>query len=449
MPRVRHGITGSYVLKNGKNSQGKRMLHLRYFIGKTYVYRSTGIWVFEEEWNQKEQKVIAPEEASPRQKNEVLQTNIDLFNLKTECDRKLENYKGTVTIEVVEKVMDQQPLTDEEKANSLDFCDYAKQVVFTFYQSGKFGISVRENLISNIRVYQRFVEHFLRKYTYNVADIRKEDVLQFIAYRRTVLGNKSNQGIQKSIHVIQMTVKEALENGMMDPNIANAILKISVNSKRTVYSSDVDEDDVKYLTSYELNKVSKFRDTLKDERRRKILDSFFFSVYTGLRFSDVMTLEWSHIQEHEIHKMQVKTKKEVIVPLNQAAMEILDIYRPNETRYVFGYLEDDFDASNPLELQRARNSKNRTVNVSLKTVAEKTGIAPFSFHAARHSFAVLSLESGVDIYMLSQIMGHSATEITSLYAKFLPNSLSKEVKDKLTFSFTSKVKKPNRRKKHQ
>ena len=40
-------------------------------------------------------------------------------------------------------------------------------------------------------------------------------------------------------------------------------------------------------------------------------------------------------------------------------------------------------------------------------------------HTARHSFAIMMLEAGVDLYTLSKLMGHKSIETTQIYAKIL------------------------------
>ena len=84
-----------------------------------------------------------------------------------------------------------------------------------------------------------------------------------------------------------------------------------------------------------------------------------------------------------------------------------------------------------------RLNKNRAIQTSLNTIGEKMGLKfNLKMHVARHTFAVLALNRGVDVHMISQLMAHSSVSVTEqIYAKFLPSTLKKEVKTKLNFNF--------------
>ena len=62
---------------------------------------------------------------------------------------------------------------------------------------------------------------------------------------------------------------------------------------------------------------------------------------------------------------------------------------------------------------------------------------PFSLtmHVARHSFAVCALNDGVNMSVVSRLLGHSTTDVTEkVYAKYLPTTLRDEV-EKLHYDF--------------
>lgn len=58
-------------------------------------------------------------------------------------------------------------------------------------------------------------------------------------------------------------------------------------------------------------------------------------------------------------------------------------------------------------------------------------------YVERHTFAVFALNNGVDVHKVSRLLAHSSVMVTEkVYAKFLPETLQKEVETKLNFDFT-------------
>lgn len=54
--------------------------------------------------------------------------------------------------------------------------------------------------------------------------------------------------------------------------------------------------------------------------------------------------------------------------------------------------------------------------------------SPCIFHVARHTFAVLALNNGLSMTVVSRLLGHASTDVTEkVYAKFLPETLSSEM----------------------
>ena len=164
---------------------------------------------------------------------------------------------------------------------------------------------------------------------------------------------------------------------------------------------------------------------------------WFFAYYAcGLRISDIMTLEWEHIdwEEKVLRKKQFKTKKtpEIPAPLGASAMEILERWKGygRNQRFVFDLLAEDYDMTNQRRLFMDRNSKDKTFNKSLN-VARMTLRLPFplTMHVARHSFAVMCINKGMDVFMLSKILGHSTIASTQrTYAEFLKETVVSETK---------------------
>lgn len=101
------------------------------------------------------------------------------------------------------------------------------------------------------------------------------------------------------------------------------------------------------------------------------------------------------------------------VPLSEQAVTILnEVEMDKKSELVFNQL--------PLK---------NTINFWLKKWAKEAGITKnLHFHMARHTFATLCLTSGVDIYTVSKLLGHTRIDATQIYAKIIEEKKLKEVK---------------------
>lgn len=161
-------------------------------------------------------------------------------------------------------------------------------------------------------------------------------------------------------------------------------------------------------THREFLTIDEVRKLVKAECRNDNLKrAFLFSCYTGLRWSDVSKLTWKEIQEVEgviyISFTQKKTKNSEFLPISNEAYLFLGDKSEDENEKIFGSLR-----------------YSAYLNVSLSRWMLEAGITKkISFHNARHTYAVLLLNNGVDIYTVSKLLGHKELKTTSIYAKVM------------------------------
>lgn len=61
-----------------------------------------------------------------------------------------------------------------------------------------------------------------------------------------------------------------------------------------------------------------------------------------------------------------------------------------------------------------------TVNIAIRKWTKAAGINKhITFHCARHTFAVVMLNNGTDIYTVSKLLGHRLIATTQVYAKII------------------------------
>lgn len=133
---------------------------------------------------------------------------------------------------------------------------------------------------------------------------------------------------------------------------------------------------------------------------------YLFGCYTGLRFSDIIDLKWSHVDldKNRINKIQVKTGDPVTVIVEPWARAIL-LEFSNSKKNV-GTNESVF-----------KTLSEPTVNRNLKILAQMANInKSISFHSSRHTFGTLKiLENPDNILLVSKLMGHADIKMTMTY----------------------------------
>lgn len=169
------------------------------------------------------------------------------------------------------------------------------------------------------------------------------------------------------------------------------------------------ESQREYLTLDEVRKLA------QTECRYDVLKrAFLFSCLTGLRWSDVNNLKWCDVQQinngWRIHFKQQKTKGQQYLDINQQARDLMQDVGKSDEKVFIGLRYSDY------------------MNVALQMWVLKAGIAKqITFHCARHTFAVLQLTLGTEIYTLSKMLGHSELKTTQIYAKIVDEKIKEAV----------------------
>lgn len=162
-----------------------------------------------------------------------------------------------------------------------------------------------------------------------------------------------------------------------------------------------------YLTVDELRLIE------NEEFTPIIKRPFLFSCYTGLRYSDIIKLTFSDIKEDKLEIRQTKTKQPIYIPLSQKALEIIK----------------QVTALNP-QAKVFRHFYPAGAIYSLKEVCKRLNINKnITFHSARHTFAVLNLAAGIDIFTVSKMLGHTDVQTTLVYAKIVSKTFE-DARDK-------------------
>ena len=213
---------------------------------------------------------------------------------------------------------------------------------------------------------------------------------------RAYIDSLSLKKISKKNYVLGLKV--ILNQAVRDNLIPDFSKKIKLFGK-------LDDVALKYLTA---NQIKTLEAT--PCKHLAVRAAFLFSCFTGLRISDLEALKDEDILQDGgrvtiRYKMQ-KTQKWEQLTLGAQALKYLGAAKEQ-------HKDRGSDDSRIFLLPCRRQSSN-----IIRAWGAAAGI-PFNlgWHCGRHSFAVLSLQNGVDLYTLSKLMGHSSVKMTEIYAK--------------------------------
>ncbi len=231
--------------------------------------------------------------------------------------------------------------------------------------------------------------------------------IPFLQAYKTSLHSHSVNTVYKALSFIKTYLNKAIkENIYTEKNPFDNFKLHRTNGTRA------------YLTINEVEKLETLYNSSELLKGSKIvLKYFLFACYTGLRFSDIKNLTFEHIhtgifENKETKTLEItmhKTKKPVRIPLTSKAQKFLPEYKYKGQSLFKVFV-------------------NQITNRHLKLIAKAANIEKnLSFHVARHTLATTGLEYGIPLTVISEILGHSNTKITQIYAKVSDSLRIKEM----------------------
>lgn len=273
-----------------------------------------------------------------------------------------------------------------------NFVDYFKEL------ANKRKGSNNDNWMSALNYLVAFTGGHLK-----FADVTVQFCNDFKEYLLTTKSRKSEKAklAQNSALSYFNKLKATLKQAYMD-----GLFREDINAKVKVIKEV--ESQKEYLLLDELNQLVK-----TDCTNALMKKAALFSIYSGLRFSDIQKLSWSEIEKRGVNSYvirfrQKKTKGLQILPISSQAYSLLG-KRGKPEEKIFEGLK-----------YSAYHNKDIAQWIGAAGITKK-----ITFHCFRHTFAVLQLMAGVTIFTLKELMGHKSINTTLRYAKIADEELSK------------------------
>lgn len=271
----------------------------------------------------------------------------------------------------------------------VNLIQYIRLVMENKEKQGKTGIkSTFETLIYHLTKYRG--EKIL------LSDLDDRYTKGFVLYLSTAISRTSGTTLKTSSqHNIYTSLKTIVHQAIKD-NLLTTDPTKSIDPPRMILPHK------EFLTEEELKRLIRTPCSKEIVKR-----SFLFCCFTGLRISDVRELTWKKVifeeQGAHINYRQKKTKIENYVPLSENAISVLP---PKDDKS-----DSDLVFTLPPETTIRKTLKEWMTNAKIDK--------HITFHSSRHTCATLLLNSGVDIYTVKEILGHTDIGTTMKYTKVI------------------------------
>lgn len=298
---------------------------------------------------------------------------------------------------------------DRQRAvNANDFSFKSKKAIKTNFLAYFKDLAGQKNL-SDMSVWNSAYNH-LEAYCggkLESKDITIEFVEDFKRYLENKKGLKTNTKASYFIK-FKIAVKDADKKGFVKKGTYEEIKEINIKEV---------EPNVEFLTLEELGKL---KNTPCPNELYK--QAALFSAATGLRRSDVVSINWRQIKNSNdglfIDFSQQKTSGLLHAPLNDTALQILGKRQAYEVQPFAELLQTNW----------AKQDKELHKWVKDAGISKK-----ITFHCFRHSYAVALISKGTDIFTVSKMLGHKNVMSTvRSYAKVMNSDKQKAV-NKINF----------------
>ena len=296
------------------------------------------------------------------------------------------------------------------------FADYFDDWFKTYKKAHITPVTARHYKWTNDRICDYFKNKKLKK-------INRRDYQRFINWYGK---DHAPQSVKKLNSLCRASVRSAVNDGILAKNFTEDVNLVWNENKKV---------KVKYLSIAETQELIK---TLLKGRNPRYTARYMIltAIYTGARLGEIMALSWADINpiwktisitkasNYHVDGSDKKTKNQSSVRtirVNKELIDYLNELKVNHTDKVFCNAAGTVPGSNG-------------VNKVLREAMKRAGIEgkdDFHFHSLRHVHVAYLLSQGMDIYSISQRLGHSDISTTTKDYAYLINEMKAKSESKV------------------
>lgn len=236
-------------------------------------------------------------------------------------------------------------------------------------------------------------------------------------------GGLSPRTVRYIHQVINGSLKQAVKEKLISVNVSESVR--------------LPKDPKKEMKVLELEDVSRFLETAKTNRYYKhYYAAYLLELYTGLRRGELLGIRWKDIDlknrniqvrqqlvkvgsKHEIRELKTESSQNRVISIPDEMIHELKDHKQKQEEFLkdLGYndlqIKEQFKTGLVFVNEIGTGFiQPRNFTRNFKGVLKTAKLGDIRFHDMRHTFALLSLQQGVDIKTLQSDLGHNSIETT-------------------------------------
>lgn len=349
--------------------------------------------------------------------------------LRIRINGKQHSFYGKNEAEARRKLREYRKMS-KEKADSIEYSkEYLSNYIENWLLTYKFGkikdssYDILERVFNNQIKPSQIAQKKLK-------DITIDDMQFFVD---DVASKYSESILKKVMEILNPTIKRAVVENKMK---FNPLDFVAMPKKNIIIGMDVNDSIEQTYTDQEVEKITRvcmgfYGTSTRNTNRYRYAPAYIFLLNTGMRVGELAALTWKDI---DFEKKTIKINKTVSIIKNRNRFEVdskkVNIITTTKTQKSNRVIPMNETASLVLqELKRRQTDMGiksdyvistkdgkvmliRVIEQTFSRICEENAIQYRGVHALRHTFGSILVRKGVDIKVISEILGHSTVQFT-------------------------------------
>ena len=263
--------------------------------------------------------------------------------------------------------------------------------------------------LSDLRCFVRWFEQTNGE-AFTLQAVTPTDVREYRQFLLVVETHKANT-VNRRLASLATLMKWAKESGKIDHDPTGNVHAVPQTNPGPRYLDKKEQYALQRAIEKDMQ-LAKMRYPKRWVSRQRDAAMVVFLLHTGLRLSEVLTLQLGDVQlaerKGQVLVRQGKGGRMRTVPLNVQARKAMQEWlavRPGNGSHIWVQVEGE----------PSDGLSNRSVQRVLMRIGQDAGLEHLTPHVLRHTFAKNLVDSGVGLEKVAALLGHSNLNTTRIY----------------------------------